>query len=137
MIILDTNVISEAMRGSRADARVLTWIRALRERPVTTVVNRAEVLAGVALLPPGARRDGLATAADEAFAGLGVCLPLVPECAADYAAIVSSRRAAGHPIGAMDALVAAIARVSDASIATRDVSDFAGLGLSVVDPWAS
>jgi len=135
MIILDTNVISEAMRGRAADPRVLTWIRSLREQPVTTVINRAEILAGIALLPEGARREKLSVAAEVAFAGLGVCLPLVPEAATEYAAIVARRRAAGRPIGGMDALVASVTRVSGASLATRDTADFDGLGLTLVDPW--
>lgn len=136
MIILDTNVISEVMRGPRADPVVLTWIRSLRAQPVTTVINRAEILAGLALLPDGVRRRRLREAADAAMSGLGVCLPLVPECASEYAEIVAARRAAGRPIGGMDALIASIARVSGAAIATRDLTDFAGIGVELIDPWS-
>jgi predicted nucleic acid-binding protein len=137
VIILDTNVISELMRGAGADAGVLTWLRALPQTPVTTVVNRAEVLAGIAVLPDGRRKDRLREVADRAFDMLGVCLPLTPEGAAEYAAIVAARRSSGRPIGAMDALVAAVARVSGAELATRDLSDFEGLDLQIVDPWAA
>ena len=136
MIILDTNVISEAMRGPRADTRVIAWIRGLTEQPVTTVVNRAQILAGIALLPAGERREHLAAAAGRAFSGLGTCLPLIPECAEEYGAVVALRSAAGRPIGSMDALIAAIARVSGAGLATRNISDFEGLDLELVDPWA-
>lgn len=135
MIILDTNVISEAMRGPQASPRVIAWLRALRQVPVTTVINRAEILAGLALLPEGRRRERLGSAAESAFAGLGVCLPLVPECASEYADIVADRRSAGLPIGGMDALIASIARVAGATVATRYVEDFAGLGVPVVNPW--
>lgn len=136
MIILDTNVISEAMRGGLADQHVLSWIRSLKELPVTTVINRAEILAGIAVLPEGQRQRALAAAAEAAFSTLGACLPLAPECAAEYAAIVSSRRRSGRPIGGMDALIASIARVSNAVIATRDSEDFADLGIDLVNPWA-
>ena len=136
MIILDTNVISEAMRGPQADPRVIAWIRGLSEQPVTTVVNRAEILAGIALLPASGRREQLAAAAGRAFSGLGTCLPLVPECAEAYGAIVATRSAAGRPMGSMDALIAAIARVSGAGLATRDTTGFEGLDLVLVDPWA-
>ena len=135
MIILDTNVISEVMRGPRADRRVLDWVRSLSTIPVTTVINRAEILAGIAILPGGQRRDLLGAAAREAFDGLGVCLPLMPEAASAYADIVAARRAAGRGVGAMDALVAAIATVAGATVATRDVADFADLGLNLVNPW--
>lgn len=136
MILLDTNVISEAMRGPEADKHVLTWLRSLREIPVTTVINRAEILAGIAVLADGQRKSRLADAAEHAFSTLGACLPLVPECAAAYATIVSDRRQLGRPIGGMDALVASIAKVSGAAIATRDTEDFDGLGVELINPWA-
>jgi predicted nucleic acid-binding protein len=135
VIILDTNVISEVIRGSAADSEVLKWIRTLPDRPVTTVINRAEIMAGVALLPSGHRRDRLWAAAESAFDSLGACLPLMPECASVYAGIVASRRAAGRPVGSMDALIASIARVAGAALATRDVEDFADLGVEVINPW--
>lgn len=137
MIILDTNVLSELMRGPRADPAVLGWVRQLPETPVTTVVNRAEVLAGVAVLPDSPRRTRLRQVAERAFDTLGICLPLMPECAAEYADIVAARRAAGRPVGGMDALIASIARVSGASVATRDASGFADLGLEIINPWCS
>lgn len=136
MIILDTNVISEAMRGPSASPSVLAWIRHLDEQPVTTVVNRAEILAGIAMLPVGARKDRLAEAAGVAFASVGACLPLLPECADEYADIVASRTAAGRPIGGMDALIASIARLNGAGLATRDTGGFEGLGLRLLDPWS-
>jgi toxin FitB len=135
VIILDTNVISEAMRGARADTKVLDWLRSLPQLPVTTVINRAEIMAGIALLPVGSRRERLQAAADSAFGVLGACLPLVPECANEYAIIVAARRAVGRPIGGMDALIASIALVSGARLATRDVRDFGGLGITLIDPW--
>lgn len=137
VIVLDTNVISEAMRGARADERVLAWLRSLPATPVTTVINRAEILAGIALLPEGARRQRLVAAASSAFSTLGVVLPLVPEAADHYADIVAVRRRTGDPIGGMDALIASISRAVGATLATRDVNGFAGIGLDVVDPWAS
>lgn len=136
MIILDTNVISEAMRGPQADSGVLAWLRALPAPPVTTVINRAEILAGIALLPEGVRAERLRTAAERAFETLGVCLPLTSECCSHYGDIVATRQRAGQPIGGIDALIAAIAREVSATVATRDVDGFAGLGLDLVNPWS-
>jgi toxin FitB len=135
MIILDTNVISEIMRGPRADPAVRDWLRSLTTTPVTTVVNRAEILAGIALLPHGARTEQLREATRRAFGALGTCLPLTTECTDHYADIVAARRRAGLPIGGMDALIAAIARETAATIATRDVEGFSGLEVEVLDPW--
>lgn len=136
MIILDTNVISEAMRGPKADPRVLTWLRSLPRQPVTTVINRAEIMAGIALLPIGTRRNRLQTAAESAFGTLGSCLPLVPACADEYGDIVAARQTVGRPIGGMDALIASIARVSGATLATRDTGDFAALEIQLINPWS-
>jgi predicted nucleic acid-binding protein len=137
VIILDTNVISEAMRGDQADPAVLTWIRALPQPPVTTVINRVEILAGLALLPDGRRADQLRHRAASVLGGMGVCLPLTDACADPYAEMFAARTALGRPIGGFDALIAAIARASGASIATRDLAGFDGLGLDLIDPWTA
>ena len=137
MIVLDTNVLSELLSGSQANPRVITWVQSLDEQPVTTVINRAEILAGLALMPAGRRQRELADAAERAFAALPACLPMTAECADAYADIVATRRTAGRPIGGMDALIAAIARVTRAKIATRDTDGFDGLGLTVIDPWSA
>jgi len=136
VIALDTNVISEAMRGPAADRRVLTWLRGLRERPVTTVINRAEVLAGILVLAPGQRRDGIEAEAKAAFDGLAACLSLAPSSADHYASIVSESRRRGRPIAPMDGLVAAIVRDFGATLATRNIDDFVGLGIELINPWA-
>ncbi len=102
---------------------------------VTTVLNRAELLAGMALLPSGRRRDALTDAVDTALSRVEATVPFTDECAAAYAELVALNRATGHPIATMDALVAAVARTVCATIATRTVKDFKGLGVEVVDPW--
>ncbi|MGL5930948.1 MAG: type II toxin-antitoxin system VapC family toxin [Dermatophilaceae bacterium] len=137
MIVLDTNVVSELLRGSKADLGVKRWVRRLNDHPVTTVLNRAELLAGVAILPPGRRRQALADGIERILGDLDTCLPFTPDCPVVYAEVVAARRAGGRPIGAFDALIAAVALVHGASVATRDVDGFAGIGLTVVDPWSA
>lgn len=137
MIVVDTNVISELMRGRGAAGPVLGWLSGLPELPVTTVINRAEILSGIAILPAGQRKETLEHGAERIFNGLGVCLPLSFTAARQYATVVAECRAIGRPIAAMDALIAAICRDVGATLATRDVDDFAGAGVLLVDPWAS
>ncbi len=69
MIVLDTNVISEVMRGPRAEPAVLGWMRSLSATPVTTVVNQSEILVGIAMLPDGGRRVHLQTSAASPTSG--------------------------------------------------------------------
>lgn len=137
MIVLDTNVVSELVKGLRAEPSVLRWVRNLSEQPVTTVVNKAELLAGIALLPAGARRTNLVHAVESALVDMEICLPFTPDVPAVYAEIVATRTAAGRPIGTGDAFIAAIARAHGAAIATRDVSGFSGIEIRVIDPWSA
>ncbi|WP_068402195.1 type II toxin-antitoxin system VapC family toxin [Kribbia dieselivorans] len=136
MILLDTNVVSEMMKGPRADPRVISWVWNLPEEPATTVLTRAEILAGLGQLPQGRRRQDLTTAAIQVFGRVGACLPFTPECADAYAVILTKGRQSGRPISTMDALIAAIALVSGSTLATRNIADFDGSGLDLVDPWA-
>ncbi|MGH7106757.1 MAG: PIN domain-containing protein, partial [Acetobacteraceae bacterium] len=128
MIVVDTNVISEMMRGEPHRA-VLAWVAAQpRTRLYTTRISQAEILYGIAGLPAGRRRNALAAAAgamfDEDFANR--ILPFEAGAAARYAEIVVARRQAGTPIEKFDALIAATALAAGASIATRDRDGFAG-----------
>jgi predicted nucleic acid-binding protein len=137
VIVLDTNVLSEMMRPE-PDSTVAAWISA---RPAsslfTTTVTLAEILYGVRLLPSAKRRSSLETAVSEMFATdfAGRVLPFDQAAAQAYAEIAAARRRAGRPITQFDAQIAAIARSRDAGVATRNVVDFEGCGIGVIDPW--
>lgn len=137
MIVVDTNVISELMRGEPHPA-ALAWVAAQpRALLYTTHINQAKILYGIAALPEGRRRAALAAAAEailvEDFAGR--ILPFEAKAAARYPGIVLARRRVGNPIEKFDALIAAIALVAGAEVATRDTGGFAGCGLTLIDPW--
>jgi toxin FitB len=139
VIILDTNVLSELMR-SEPHPEVFVWTAGQpRGDLYTTSVNVAEILYGIAAMPLGRRRSGLATLAEAMFTEdfVGRILPFDNAAAAQYAEIVVSRRQQGRPIEAFDAQIAAIALVAKADLATRDTSGFAGCGLSLIDPWGT
>jgi len=137
MIILDTNVLSEAMRPAPA-AEVLGWLAGQPAASLyTTSITQAEILHGLMLLPPGRRRRSLEAAATSMFRvdfG-GRILGFGTEAAPPYARIASERRRAGRPISHFDAQIAAIARSVGAAIATRNRADFEGCGVALVDPW--
>ena len=138
MVVLDTNVVSELMQ-STPSSKVLAW---LDDRPTRelfmTAVTEAEIRTGIAFLPEGARRRGLAEAAERAFGGLfaGRVLPFDSAAARVYAEIAAARRAAGRPLSQTDGQIAAIARSRGMMVATRNVRDFAETGTELVDPWS-
>jgi toxin FitB len=112
MIVVDTNVISELMRGEPHPA-VLSWVAAQpRSLLYTTYISQAEILHGIAALPEGRRRPALAAAAEAMFAEdfAGRLLPFEARAAARYPEIVLARRQTGKPIEKFDALIAATAR---------------------------
>ena len=137
MIILDTNVLSELMRA-RPNEAVVRW---MSTRPAsslfTTTISEAEILHGVMLLPKGKRRDTLAVAAEAMFTEdfAGRVLPFGSEAARAYANIAVARRKSGLPISGFDLQIAAIAASTGGRLATRNVRDFEGSGLEVLDPW--
>jgi toxin FitB len=102
-----------------------------------SAVSEAELRTGAAILPAGKRRDRLTATIDimitEDFAGR--VLPFDSAAAKAYAAIAASRRAAGQPIMEADCQIAAIARVRGAAVATRNVRDFEGCDIVIVDPF--
>ena len=138
MVVLDTNVVSELMRDEpHADVIVRLDDHPTRELFVTAVTE-AEVRTGIAFLPEGRRRRGIAEAADRAFSGLfaGRFLPFDSEAARAYAGIAAARHAAGRPVPHADGWIAAIARSRGTAVATRNIPDFADMGIDLVDPWA-
>ena len=137
MIILDTNVLSEALRPSPSD-QVLRWLAAQEPSAVyITAITQAEVLYGIEILPAGKRRARLAAAVDKIFSEefSGRILPFDQEAARLFPQIVAGREAAGRPISQFDALIAAISCSRRAAIATRNTDDFQGCGIRIVNPW--
>lgn len=138
MIILDTNVVSEPMRPKPSE-RVRGWIETqVRAELCTTVITQAEILYGLALLPSGKRRQTLTRAVHEMFSVdfRDRVLPFDGATAEHFAAITADRRKAGMPIGILDAQIAAIARTHGARLATRDIADFQGCGIQLINPWS-
>jgi hypothetical protein len=138
VIVLDTNVASELMRPAPAGV-VVEWVRGRPARDLyTTAITLAEIRYGIERLPDGRRKELVRTAADEVFTAFeGQLLPFDAAAAAQYARVVSGRDSAGAPIDGFDAQIAAICRVHGATLATRNLRDFQGTGIEVIDPWRS
>ena len=137
MIVLDTNVVSELARP-RPNPSVLSWVESQdREDLYVTVITVAEQCYGEALIPDQPTRQRVSWD-NESLLSLyftGRILNLDEAAARDYAGILARLRGSPVPVDAHDCMIAAIARVNGAPVATRNVRDFRRCGVSVINPW--
>ena len=136
MILLDTNVVSEAMKPE-PDLAVRDWLDAQAAATLyLSSITVAELLFGIGALPEGRRRDGLAAALDgvlDLFAGR--ILSFDTDAARCYADLAVSARAVGKGFPTPDGYIAAIAAAHNFAVGSRDTSAFAAAGLTVINPW--
>ncbi len=136
MIVLDTNVLSEPLKVEPSE-RVLTWLESVDEALAVTAVTVGELMVGARRLPHGQRRDGLLAAIERALeAHGGDILAYDEQAARRYAEMQESRHATGRPLSVEDGMIAAICARHSARLATRNIADFDGLGIELIDPWA-
>jgi len=134
--LLDTNAVSEWTKP-RPNPGLIGWMESTDEdRVFISVITLAELRYGVERLAAGARRRRL-----EAWLGHevplrfeGRILPVDANIAEAWGKAVSRSDAAGRPIGAMDAFLAATAEFHHLTLVTRDVSGFQLLK-AVLNPW--
>jgi toxin FitB len=138
MILLDTNIVSEAMKPEPAPP-VRTWLdEQAAETLYVSSVTIAELMFGIGTLPKGRRKEKLTAALDgvlELFADR--ILPFDTGAARRYAELAVKARAAGKGFPVPDGYIAAIAAAHDFAIASRDASAFTAAGLDVIDPWTA
>ena len=137
MIVLDTNVLSETLKPL-PNAAVVAWMAAQpRSILFTTTVVEAEILYGVAVLADGARKTQLQAALKAIFTEdlSGQVIPFDRDCAEAYVAIAANRKNLGQPISQFDAMIAAATASRGATLATRNLRDFADCGIRLINPW--
>ena len=136
MIVLDTNVVSEAMKPEPHPA-VRAW---LNEQAVETLylssVTLAELLFGIGALPTGKRKDMLAQALD-GLLGLfrDRVLPFDTDAARRYAELAVTAKAGGRGFPTPDGYIAAIAASRAFIVASRDTAPYEAVSIAVINPW--
>ena len=139
MIVLDTNVVSELMRRS-PDPAVETWAAGYAlEDLFFSAVGEAELRYGAAIMPAGRRRETLSSDIESmlraSFENRLLLFDSAAACA--YAEIAANRRTAGRPVSYPDSQIAAIAHSHGMAVATRNIRDFEGMGIALINPWVS
>ena len=136
MIVLDTNVVSEAMKPAPNQA-VRAW---LNDQPAETLylssVTLAELLFGIAALPAGKRKQMLAQTLD-GLLGLfrDRVLPFDTDAARHYAALAVLAKDSGRGFPTPDGYIAATAVSRGFIVASRDTAAFEAVGVVVINPW--
>ncbi len=135
MIILDTNVLSEAMRS---DSAVLSWLDRQPWTSIwTTSVTVLEIGYGLGIMPSGRRRSERQAAFERILREKleGRVLAFDQAAADEAASLMASRHRSGIPRELRDTMIAGIALAQRATLATRNVRHFDDLDVPVVDPW--
>ena len=136
MIVLDTNVVSEAMKPEPHRA-VRAWLNdQAAETLYLSSVTLAELLFGIGALPAGKRKDMLAQALD-GLMGLfrDRVLPFDADAARRYAELAVTAKTSGRGFPTPDGHIAAIAASRGFIVASRDTAPYEAVGVSVINPW--
>lgn len=135
--LLDTNIPSELTRP-HPQPSVSQWLEnADDEQLCLSVISLGEILKGITVLPASKRRNGLQQWLDETlrpwFAGR--ILSVDASIAERWGVLAGHCKLKGRPLKVADGFIAATALEHDLTIVTRNVRDFEGLGVEVLNPW--
>ncbi|MDX1252087.1 MAG: type II toxin-antitoxin system VapC family toxin [Gammaproteobacteria bacterium] len=136
MIVLDTSVVSEAMKPE-PHPTMLAWLNdQAAETLYLSSVTLAELLFGIAALPAGKRKDMLAQTLD-GLMGLfrDRVLPFDIDAARHYAELAVAAKTGGRGFPTPDGYIAAIAASRGFIVASRDTAPYEAAGVSVINPW--
>jgi len=137
MIVLDTNVVSEAWKVE-PDPRVLAWLDAQAVQTLyLSAITVAELRYGIATMPEGKRKALYQNRLNQQVLPLfaGRVLPFDLNTSQAYSDLMAQARGAGKAIGREDGYIAATATAHDFAVATRDTRPFLAAGLAVINPW--
>jgi toxin FitB len=139
MMVLDTDVLSVLMRRE-PEPKAVAWLDLQPPESVwITAITVFEICFGLELLPSSRRRRQL----EEAFSRVvvedfeGRILPFEQNAAREAAGRAARTRAAGRPVDFRDVEIAGIVAAKRATLVTRNVRHFEGLGIDLINPWAA
>lgn len=136
--LLDTNVLSEFKRRSAPDPNVAAWLRETDPDLLwISVLSFGEIRKGIERLASGKRRNELT---QWLVQDLGQwfeerSLPVTRAVSERWGVLNAQALDRGTPIPSIDGLIAATALEHDLTVVTRNVKDFANLGVRTFNPW--
>jgi len=132
--LIDTNVLSE-LRNRKANANVVAWMQARpRQSLYLSVLSLGEIRKGIESVADPAFRQALSDWLEVELPNYFTARLLgIDAQVADRWGRVQA--AARRTLPAIDGLLAATALQHGLTLVTRNVKDFAGLGLPLINPW--
>lgn len=131
MYLVDTNIVSEARRGT---PEAVSWLRSVNPLSVhLSALTLGEIMRGIALKQKGDPRAATHLAEwlrKLRHDHLDRILPVTDEISVEWGRIAAIR-----PRGDVDGLIAATAIVHDLILVTRNVKDFEDTDATVINPW--
>jgi len=132
--LLDTNVVSEARKGKRADSNVVAWFNTVTDNELfLSVLVLGKIRKGIeqarATDPPKAQSlERWLTGLERAFEDR--LLPITATIADRWGQLSAAR-----PLPTVDGLLAATGLVHDLTFVTRNSNDVADTGVRLLNPF--
>ena len=138
MIILDTNVIS-ALMNDPAEGTVVAWLdRQARSSIWTTSITIFEIETGLGTMAAGKKQSALSQLFQRILNSMDHRIAVFDEEAARLAANLTAFRQKKGRVGELrDTMIVGIVMARHATLATRNVTHFADISATVVNPWVA
>ena len=136
-LLLDTNIPSEFIR-TRPEPRLENWVYAQDEQALyLSVVSIGKLRRGLVVLPASKRRAALEQwLENDLVPRFGDrILPVTYSIADRWGQLDGECQMRGTPLNTADGMIASTALEHDLTLVTRNVKDFAGLGVTLLNPW--
>jgi predicted nucleic acid-binding protein len=134
--LVDTCVLSEVQRR-QGNSRVRERFEALGPEEIyLSVLTLGELKKGIDKLKASAKKHALATWFEQILlSAQDRILPIDRETAVIWGEIAAKAERSGHPVPAIDGLLAATALRHGLHLMTRNVADFESTGVMLINPW--
>jgi toxin FitB len=135
--LLDTCVVSELV-SKRPNSNVVAFVDSLDNDDIyLSAITIGEIIKGIEKLPKSRRKQELhAWLKEDLLARFtGKIIPIDNEVITEWGVLTAKLELAGTPMPAIDALIAATALAYSFALVTRNVSDFEGSNVEIVNPW--
>ena len=136
-LLLDTCVISDLV-SKKPNPAVVEWVDAQDDDDIyLSVITIGEIVKGIERLPASKRKrellDWLSNDLLARFQDRIMALDI--DVLVEWGTLTARMELAGRPMPAIDALIAATALVNRCTLVTRNVNDFEGTGVEIINPW--